>query len=92
MEQELENKYGTRVVLHFKNNNTSYQKMHNIICRQAATTPLLLMFGGDPNWEYRKVASFYMKREKTNLLVKALAEFSDLGNMFGIKLTDRMGD
>ena len=92
MEQELENKYGTRVVLHFKNNNTSYQKMHNLICRQAETIPRLLMVGDDPNWKYRKLAGFYMKREKANLLVKALTEFSDLGNMCGIKLTDRMGD
>ena len=92
MEQELENEYGTRVVLRFKNNNTTYQKMYNMICGQSYTKPLLLMVGDDPNWKYRKVASFYMKKAHAKRLEEVITEISRWGNMFGIKLTDRMGD
>ena len=92
MEKELANQYGIRVILLFNNNNTSYQTMRNVICRQAETIPHLLMVGDDPNWKCRKWASFYMERERANLLVKSHNEDSELGDMFGIKLTDRMGD
>ena len=31
MEQELTNKYGTRVTLYLKENNTTYKEMHRVI-------------------------------------------------------------
>ena len=43
MEQELVNKYGTRITLYFKDNNTSYQDMYRFICRRARTVSNLLM-------------------------------------------------
>ena len=66
MEQELGIKYGTRVILYFKTNNTSYKKMHNVICREAGTIPIFLMVGGNSNLEYRKWAIFiWMEKELT---------------------------
>ena len=33
MEQELGDKYGTKVTLYFKDSNTSYQEMFRFICK-----------------------------------------------------------
>ena len=90
MEQELGIKYGTRVILYFKTNNTSYKKMHNVICREARTIPIFLMVGGNSNLEYRKWAIFYMDGERANLLRKNINENPALWDIFETKLTDRM--
>ena len=58
-EQELANKYDTKVTLYLKDNNTSYKEMHRIICGCARTTLNLLMVDRKPNLEYKKWATFY---------------------------------
>ena len=58
MEQELANKYGTRVTLYLKGNNTSYQEMYRFICRRARAMPNLLMIDCKSNLDYRKWATF----------------------------------
>ena len=71
MKQGLAIFYGTRVILYLKSNNTSYQEMHSVICRQAGTIPNLLMVGGNSNLEYRKWATFYLDRGRADLLARA---------------------
>ena len=66
------NKYGTRVTLYFKQNNISYKTMHRFICREARTVPNLLMVCCKSELEYRKCATFYMDRERADLLATAL--------------------
>ena len=60
MEQELANKYSTRITLYVKDNNTSYQDMYRFIRRRARTVPNLLIVDCKSNLEYRKWATFYM--------------------------------
>ena len=43
MERTLRNRYGTRVTLYFKQNNTSHKTMHELICRESRTVTNLLM-------------------------------------------------
>ena len=54
MEQELGGKYGTKVTLYFKDSNISCQEMFRFICKQARTTPNLLVVGGKSNLADRK--------------------------------------
>ena len=54
-EQELANKYGTRVTLYLKDNNMSYKEMHRVICRYARTilNRLSLMVDCKSNFQFR---------------------------------------
>ena len=92
MERGLVNKYGTRVTLYFKQNNISYKIMHRFIYREARTVPNLLMVDCKSELEYRKWATFYMDRERADLLAMALTVDSKLRKMFGIRFSDRMGE
>ena len=49
-----------------------YKTMHRFICREARTVPNLLMVNCKSEFEYRKWATFYMDRERADLLVVAL--------------------
>ena len=41
MEQELVNKYGTKIILYLKDSNMSYHEMYRFSCRHARTIPNL---------------------------------------------------
>ena len=78
MEQELANKYGTRVTLYLKDNKTPHKEMHRVTCRYVRTIPNLHMVDCKSNLEYRKWATFYMNRRRAKLLATALEVDSDL--------------
>ena len=79
MERGLANKYGTRVTLYFKQNNTSNQDMYRFICREARHVPNVLMAGCKSELEYRKWATFYINRVRADLLAMAIEVDSKLG-------------
>ena len=73
MEKELANKYGTRITLYLKDSNIPYREVYRFICRQARTTPNLLMVSGKSNLECRKWATFDIDRGRAEELVAAIA-------------------
>ena len=75
----MEDRYGTRVALYFRQNSTSYKTMYRFTCREATSVPNLLMVDCKSASENRKWATFYTNRERADLLATALNVDSKLG-------------